>query len=328
MTGQRRWPAEWESHEATWLSWPHSNCLSWSGEGIHRIRPTMLELTEALAEVEKVFINVTNEEEREYIESHLRKELLSQLQFFDIPTNDPWCRDHGPTFVFNQDGQREGVCWRFNSWGEKYSPCNHDREASERMIKGLGDEFIQSRLVLEPGGVDGNGKGTAMVSERSVIDPARNPGWSREDIEAELREKLNLETIIWVDATLEGDDTDGHVDNFARFVAPDTLIVTQTGLAANPQLASAGFEIMTLPDPASPVIREGEILPASYANFYLANERVILPAFSDPSDDEAWETISSCFPERKIIQLDERDLAYGLGGFHCATQQVPMIDHS
>lgn len=322
MTSRRRWPAEWETHTATWLSWPHRKCLSWSGEGIHRIRPTMLALAETLAEVENVHINITNDEERQFIEANIRSELRGKLRLFDIATDDPWCRDHGPTFLWNGEGLREGICWQFNSWGQKYGPWKDDALASNRMVKALNCDAIESPLVFEPGGLEGNGHGLALVSERSVIHPMRNPGKARDEVERELRENLSLDTLIWVDAMIEGDDTDGHVDNFARFASRNTLLVTKEGLAANPQLGKLDLEIRLLPEPAKKVIVDGKTCPASYANFYIANEKVIVPSFQDAEDDRAARLLEESFPDRMIQSLDSRELLWGHGGIHCITQQV------
>ena len=325
---RKRWPAEWEPHDATWLSWPHRRSLSWPDEEIHRIRPTMLGLTEALAATECVYINVTDEEERNYIESHLAAESKENVRLFDIPSNDPWCRDHGPTFILDGKGNKEGVCWRFNGWGDKYQPWDDDAAAGNRMAAAAGIPFTECDLVLEPGGLEGNGAGLALVSRRSVVDERRNPGKTAGDIEGILRRKLDLDDIVWVDLEIEGDDTDGHVDNFARFVSEDTLAVTEEGLGTNPHLEDLGLRILQIPSPHSKVVVDDFVCPASYANFYIANEAVIVPQFDDQGDAEACALLSSAFPDRRCIPLSARELITGQGGFHCITQQVPSAGRS
>jgi len=327
-------PAEWAPHEATWLSWPHAGGNSWPGEACQRVWPVIIALTKALAAGEKVFINVTGRTDREYLRRELGSLVGDSVILWDIPTNDAWCRDHGAVFVRHRgSGLRAAVAWDFNAWGQKYHPFSDDAAVSRRMGMALGDEVMTPGMVLEGGSLDGNGEGILMVSERSVIDERRNPGISRDEAAATIRRYLGVTEVLWVDAELEGDDTDGHVDNFARFVAPDTVVVAVCEDKAHPnhvslalveaRIRERGFGVIELPMPAQPVVVHGLETPATYANFYIANGRVIVPLFGDANDARAAAIIGEALPGREVVVIPARELIWGQGGFHCITQQVP-----
>ncbi len=329
-----RFPAEWRPHEATWLSWPHGEGNSWPGVDCQRVWPVIIALTKALAKGEKVYINVTGREDIEYIRKELGSLVGDSVMLWDIRTDDAWCRDHGTVFVrHRQTGVRAAVAWDFNAWGQKYGPYSDDAVASRRMGMALGDQIMTPGMVLEGGSLDGNGEGFLMVSERSVIDEQRNPGMKKDEAAAMIRRYLGVSDVMWVDAELLGDDTDGHVDNFARFVSPNQVVVAVCEDTAHPNHASLalveakirerGFEVIELPMPAKPVIVHGLETPATYANFYIANGRVIVPSFGDENDARAAAIIGEALPGREVVIIPARELIWGQGGFHCITQQVP-----
>lgn len=332
-------PAEWETHAATWLSWPNERGATFPGEELPPILPHFHRLATALAEAgEKVCINVSDEAEAAAIESALTPEIFSSVTLQAVPTNEPWVRDHGPTVLRrNSDGARLAVCWKYNSWGEKYPPWVLDAAANQQMAQLAGVEIFDRRdLVIEGGSLESNGAGILMVSESSVVNDNRNPGKSRNELARELCESTGSKEVLWVNADVEGDDTDGHVDCFARFAPGNRLVVLDPSpaqqsryatLAANARHLRAvaderGWEFIGLPIP-EPVVVKGMILPATYANFYIANQAVLVATFDDPCDDIAAARIASAFSDRPVVQVPARELIWGQGGFHCLTQQLP-----
>lgn len=332
-------PAEWAPHAATWLSWPNERGATFPGERLPPILPAFHRLATALVEGgETVIINVSDEAEAAAIEAALPVGILASIHLQAVPTNEPWVRDHGPTVLRRAtDGARLAVCWNYNSWGGKYAPWDLDAAANRRMAEQAGLAIHDRRdLTIEGGSLESNGEGLLMVSESSVVTDSRNPGRSRDQLARELCENTGSSEILWVNADVEGDDTDGHVDCFARFAPGNRLLVLDphesqqrqhASLAANASqlrriAAERGWEFIGLPIP-SPVILEGAVMPATYANFYLANEAVIAPAFGDPLDAVAAERIAEAFPDRRLITLPARELIWGQGGFHCLTQQLP-----
>ncbi len=334
-----RMPAEWEPHAATWLSWPNERGATFPGERLAPILPHFHSLATALVEAgEHVIINLSDEIEAEGIRAALRPEILEKVTLQKVPSNEPWCRDHGPTVLRrDSDGARLAVCWNYNSWGEKYPPWDLDAAANRRMADLAGLDIHDRRdLTIEGGSLESNGAGVLMVSESSVVTDSRNPGKTRDELARELCENTGSSEVLWVNADVEGDDTDGHVDCFARFAPGNRLLVLEpdesqreryASLARNAehlraQATRRGWEFIGLPIPA-PVVLEGAVMPATYANFFLANRAVIAPTFNDPRDAEAVEKIASAFPDRSVVTLPARDLIWGQGGFHCLTQQLP-----
>ncbi|MCB1231180.1 MAG: agmatine deiminase family protein [Verrucomicrobiae bacterium] len=332
-------PAEWAPHAATWLSWPNERGATFPGDRLPPILPYFHRLVTALVEAgETVIINLSDEAEGNAIDAALPKDVLSWVRLQKIPTNEPWCRDHGPTVLRRDaDGARLAVCWNYNSWGEKYPPWDLDAAANRQMATLANIEFHDRRdLTIEGGSLESNGAGVLMVSESSVVTDSRNPGMSRDELARELCENTGSDEVLWVNADVEGDDTDGHVDCFARFAPDNRLLVLDpnesqksryASLAANAEhlrgvAADRGWEFIGLPIP-EPVVLEGAVMPATYANFYIGNEAVIAPSFGDPCDSEAAEKLASAFPDRKLIILPARELIWGQGGFHCLTQQLP-----
>jgi agmatine deiminase len=335
-----RMPAEWEPHAGTWLSWPRREGISFPG-AFDRVMPTFRRMVEALLDSEPVCINVCNGAH----EAEARKVLegLSQerLTFYRIPTNEPWCRDHGPIFLTRADPAAAGrlaiVDWDYNAWGGKYPPCDLDEVVPTRVAEILDLPVFYPHMILEGGSIEVNGAGALLTSEGCLLNPNRNPTFSDEQIEERLRDFLGVSVVFWLGEGIEGDDTDGHVDDLARFVSERTIVTVVEENRADPNYEplqenlarlrgmrwkDAPFQVVTLPMPAR-IDREDLRLPASYANFYIANESVLLPTFNDPNDAVAEATLASLFPRRRIVPIDCTELIWGLGAFHCLTQQQP-----
>jgi agmatine deiminase len=335
-----RMPAEWEPHQATWLSWPH-NRASWPGK-FETVEPVMCTAVRALCRSEPVYINVLDTAH----EAHVRTRLgtlgtSAELRFYHFPTNDAWCRDHGAILVRRQrDGRPElaAVHCDYNAWGGKYPPYDLDQQIPVRMAAALAVPRFVGGLVLEGGSIDVNGAGMLLTTEQCLLNVNRNPHLTRTAIEQRLRDLFGIEKILWLGDGIVGDDTDGHIDDLARFVSTDTIVtvIEDDPADANHQALVENLrrlraftdqhgetlQVLTLPLPHA-VEYEGQRLPASYANFYIANTVVLLPVFNDPNDRIAIEALSACFPTREIVPIDCTDLVWGLGAFHCLTQQVP-----
>lgn len=332
-----RMPAEWEPHAATWLSWPRREGISFPG-AFDRVLPTLRRMVEALLESEPVCINVCNGAHEAEALVVLAGLPLDRLTFYPIPTNEPWCRDHGSTFLTREEDPRLAIVdWDYNAWGGKYPPCDLDEVVPTRIGEILNVPVFYPRMILEGGSIEVNGTGALLTSESCLLNPNRNPTLGRAEIEERLRDYLGVTEILWLGDGIEGDDTDGHVDDLARFVSERTVVTVveenradtnfeplQENLARLRAMKVKGrpLEVVTLPMPAK-IVREEQRLPASYANFYIANESVLLPTFADPNDAVAETTLQKLFPTRKIVPIDCTELIWGLGAFHCLTQQQP-----
>jgi len=333
-------PAEWEPHRGTWLSWPHKEA-SWPGKftPVPRIFARMVGL---LADHEEIHINVAGPA----MEQEVRRLLTDcgtdtgNVFFHFHPTNDAWCRDHGPIFVqrFDPDPPQAIIDWGFNAWGGKYPPYDLDDVIPTRIAEELTLPVFQPKIVLEGGSIDVNGRGTLLTTESCLLNPNRNPTLTRPEIEAFLRAYLGVRHILWLGDGIVGDDTDGHIDDLTRFVDDRTVV---TVVEDNP--ADENYEplqknlerlesmtdqdgvplrVVTLPMPRG-LWHEGQRLPASYANFYVANGLVLLPTYDPARDEEAQATLQQLFPSREVVGIDCTDLVWGLGAFHCVTQQWP-----
>lgn len=335
-------PAEWEPHEATWLSWPHRDGISFPG-AYDRVLPAFVAMVEALATSEHIRINVKNKAQEKEVRRVLGKAGGDQVEFFHIRTNEPWCRDHGPIFIKRAHAPRLAVVdFGYNAWGWKYPPCDFDDEVPTRIAKELDlPVFDCGHFVLEGGSIDTNGKGALLTTTSCLLNPNRNPALNQKQIEKKLCDWLGVSQIIWLQDGIEGDDTDGHIDDITRFVAPDTVVTAIEEDESDPNFAPlrANLEILhstaladgiplkvlTLPMPPR-IQREGQRLPASYANFYIANSVVLMPAFHDANDAWAESVLHEALPGRRIVPIDCRELIWGLGAFHCLTQQQPCAD--
>ena len=337
-----RMPAEWEPHRGTWLTWPREEGVSFPGQ-FPQICETYRRLVDCLAECEPVFINVWDEgmERETRLRLGLADEMRREVSFFYHPAYEPWCRDHGPIFVCHcRTGEGAVVNWDYNAWGNKYPPFDLDDEVPKRVAALRGVECLEPKMILEGGSIDVNGEGLLLTTESCLLNPNRNPHLSRKEIERRLFDYLGAEKVLWLGEGVAGDDTDGHVDNLARFVAADTVVIAAeadpvdanySALRDNGERLCAfnkglrrPLRIVELPMP-NPVVQEGVRLPASYANFYLANGLAVVPIFGDPNDKVALEILQSLLPARKVVGLDSLDLIWGLGSFHCVTQQEPLF---
>lgn len=336
-----RWPAEWERHRATWLAWPHKE-ESWPGR-LEHVPPRFAEMVRALVAGERVEILVRSDEEAASVRRLLAeaKVATENVGLHRVPTDDAWIRDHGPTFVVvGAPPALAAVDWGYNAWGGKYPPWDRDAEVATRIAATLGVPRIDGGMILEGGSIDGDGEGTLLTTESCLLNPNRNPALSRAEIEERLRGALGVERILWLGDGIVGDDTDGHVDDLTRFVAPGVVVTVveedpadanHAALADNLRRLQAmedargrRLTVVPLPMPA-PVVWEGHRLPASYANFYVANAVVLLPVFGDPRDREAEAVLARLFPGRRVVPIPARDLVWGLGACHCLTQQEPAV---
>jgi agmatine deiminase len=334
-----RWPAEWEEHAATWLVWPH-NPETWPAR-LARIPPVFARIVRALLPGERVEILVGSAAARVGAEIVLAeaRALGQTVGFHEIPTNDSWIRDFGPVFVQSPQGHSCALDWGYNAWGGKYPPWDLDQKAAQQVAALAGAEHIDRPMIFEGGSIDGDGQGTLLTTESCLLNPNRNPELSGADIERELREQLGATKLLWLADGIAGDDTDGHVDDLTRFVAPGRVVtvmeddpadVNYVNLRENRErltgmrdAAGRRLEIIELPMPRA--LRDGsERLPASYANFYIANAAVLVPIFQDEADATALGILAELFPDRAVVGIDARDLVAGLGACHCLTQQQPV----
>jgi agmatine deiminase len=341
-----RMPAEWEPHAATWLSWPRREGISFP-DSFDRVLPALRAMVEALvkgqsgSDSEPVCINVCNgaheAEARAVLDALPQQECIT---YYEIPTNEPWCRDHGPIFVTRDaDPKLAIVDWDYNAWGNKYPPFDLDEVVPTRIAETLKVPVFYPRMILEGGSIEVNGAGALLITESCLLNKNRNPNLDRDEIEKRLRDFLGVREILWLGDGIEGDDTDGHIDDLARFVSEQKVVTVveedhddenyqplQENLARlrEMKINKHKIDIITLPMPKK-IVREDLRLPASYANFYIANSCVLVPIFADPADETALSILQKCFPNRRVIGIDCRELIWGLGTFHCLTQQQPAV---
>ena len=337
-------PAEWAEHQATWLSYPH-NEDSWPGK-IETIFPSYHIFIKTLAEDEDVHINVDDQKMQDIVTAALTANGtdMKRIHFHQFPTNDAWCRDHGPAFLLNrQDGGKHAmVNWNHNAWGGKY-PYELDAHIPVRIFEYLSQQdkalqLFEPGIVMEGGSIDVNGVGDLLTTTSCLLNPNRNPHLNQTQIEEYLRNYYGVDNIIWLGDGIVGDDTDGHVDDLSRFISEDTIItvveenrwdenyeVLQGNLKALNKCRLANGKqptIVELPMPDM-VFYDNQRLPASYANFYIANNKVIFPTYRCLTDNEAAYILEACFPDREIVGIDSTDIVWGLGSFHCLSQQMP-----
>lgn len=335
-------PAEFAKHTATWLSWPHKEA-SWPGK-INTIFPVYAEFVKRVAEGELVNINIVDEAMKQFAVQQLEKVNadLSKINFFFHPTNDAWCRDHGPAFLINPKAEQKKVIvdWGYNAWGGKYPPFDLDDVIPTLIAQHYNIPVFHPGIVMEGGSVEFNGKGTLLTTTSCLLNPNRNPHLSQKQIEEYLHKYYGVDHILWLGDGIEGDDTDGHIDDLTRFVNEDTVVtVVETNkkdpnyepLQENLKLLKTlrlesrkQMNIVELPMPA-PLIYEGMRLPTSYANFYISNKYIVVPTFRDKNDDKACAILQECFKDRTVIGLDSTDIIWGLGSFHCLSQQEPEV---
>ena len=332
-------PAEWEPHEAVWLTYPHSD-NSFPGK-LESVYPSYMRFIAEIAKSEIVRINVPaafkNRLVRQLDDANVN---VRQVEIFERDSNDVWCRDHGPAFVVKDTSAREKavVDWEFNAWGGKY-PHDADNLIAGAIAADFGLPVYRPGIVMEGGSVEFNGQGTLLTTKACLLNPNRNPHLNRQQIEQYLHDYYGVHQILWLCDGIEGDDTDGHVDDITRFVNAHTIVT-----AVETDRNDANYEplrenlrtlqsvrlldgrqpdIVELPMPAL-VICNGQRLPASYANFYISNDAVIVPTFRCKHDDRAMQILASCFSNRHIVGIDSTDIIWGYGSFHCLSQQEPM----
>ncbi len=333
-------PAEFAPHRATWLSWPHKEA-SWPGK-IDTIFTPYSRFIKELTAGEEVCINIKDEVMKAFAVQHMESAGvdMGRVRFFFNPTNDAWCRDHGPAFLINpaEDRKKIIVDWNYNAWGNKYPPFELDDVIPTLIGKALGLPVYDPGIIMEGGSVDFNGKGTLITSTCCLLNKNRNPHLSQAEIETYLMDFYGVEQVLWVKEGIVGDDTDGHIDDTVRFVNEDTVITVIEENRQDPNyallqenlsdlkkmrlLSGKQLNIVELPMPED-VIYEDQRLPASYANFYIANGLVVVPTFRSRRDEAALRIIESCFPSRRIVGIDSTDIIWGLGSFHCLSQQEP-----
>jgi agmatine deiminase len=339
-----RMPAEWDPHEATWLSWPHE-LTDWPGK-FAPIPWAFAEIVRHLSQAERVFLLVENREAESRVRTILKKSgaNLAAVDFFRIPTDRGWMRDSGPICVKDSSGEVAYTHWRFNGWA-KYDNHKKDSVVVSSTNKKLKRRVWQpihngKRVVLEGGSIDVNGRGTLLTTEECLLSKIqeRNPGFTREDYAEVFKHYFGATNVLWLKNGIAGDDTHGHVDDLARFVNPTTVVTVVENDSSDANYGplqenlvllknmkdqdSKPLRVETLPMPA-PIYFDGQRLPASYANFYIANKIVIVPTFNDPNDRVALNTLATLFPDREVVGIASRDLVLGLGTLHCMTQQQP-----
>ena len=328
-----RMPAEWEKHEATWLSWP-KDPDTFPPVVLPKVEAAYVKLVDALGAGEEVRVLVDDDRTRARVASMVGGD--GMVSFVVLRTADVWVRDYGPTGVVGGDVGL--VKWRFNAWGNKYDDLLSDDESGEMMADSTGLRTFRPGIVLEGGSIDVNGTGTLLTTEQCLLNPNRNPGLGRGDVEKKLKDYLGVTKVVWLREGIEGDDTDGHVDDIARFVGGRRVVVASEGgvgdrnrpvLEENLRVLEGaadergeGLEVVRLPMPPRLDSPDGR-LPASHLNFYIGNRAVVVPTFGGESDRGAMKAMEAAFPEREVVGIDCRALVFGLGTIHCVTQQIP-----
>ncbi|HYR92351.1 MAG TPA: agmatine deiminase family protein [Terriglobia bacterium] len=329
-----RMPAEWEPQDAIWLSWPH-NELTWPEGLLADVERAYVEIIVALHPAQKIKLLVRDAEAEANIGGTLKRAGVAPAQviFFQIPTEDSWIRDYGPTFVVN-DRARElaMVKWTFNAWGEKYEDLIADNKIPYEMNRRLGLRMFEPGIVLEGGSIEVNGAGAVLTTEQCLLNKNRNRNLSRQEIESYLKEYLSVSKVFWLNEGIAGDDTDGHIDDIARFVDADTVVCALEEDPADEnykilkdnyeRLVSFGLNVIQLPMPGFVGGPEGR-LPASYANFYIGTGAVVVPVFGHANDKRALDVIQKCYPNRRVVGVRSTAMVHGLGTIHCCSQQEP-----
>ena len=337
-----RMPAEWEKQEALWISWPH-NKDTWPEDMIDEVENSYIQFVKAIHSGQKVKILVNES----LVEKNLYNKLkqnninLNQIDFFQINNVDAWIRDYGATFVINyKTKQKAMVKWIFNAWGNKYDDLKEDNKIPYEMNKKLKLQMFEPNIVLEGGSIEVNGAGTLLTTEQCLLNKNRNPNLTKEQIEQYLKDYLKVSNIIWLKEGIVGDDTDGHIDDIARFVNQNTVVCAFEGdkKDENYEILKENYEMLAkmrdekgnklnvikLPMPGF-VGDEERRYPASYCNFYIGNEAVVVPVFGHENYKKALNIIQKFFPTRKIFAINSKELVYGFGSFHCLSQQEPKI---
>jgi agmatine deiminase len=338
-----RMPAEWEPHVGTWFTWPRPEGISFP-DRYDTVPPVYARLFHELIQVEQVHLNVWDAQAEEQARLALSRSglALDGIQFHHFPAYEPWCRDHGPIFLVrdtNSQRERAVVDWAYNAWGGKYPPFDLDDAVPQHVARLRNLPLFTQDMILEGGSIEVNGQGCLLTTEACLLNPNRNPKLNRTEIEQRLRDYLGVTQILWLGDGIVGDDTDGHIDDIARFIDPGTIatVVEEDPSDANYSLLQDNlkrleqfrdlegnpFRIVQLPMPGT-IEYEGQRLPASYANFYIANGLVLVPTYRSSNDERALEILQGAFQGRRVLGIDSTELIWGLGSFHCISQQEPQ----
>lgn len=339
-----RMPAEWHPHEATWLTWP-KDPETWP-DRVPQVEEIYLQMIATLAEHETVNLLVDDTETEQAVRQRCHFPGAANIRFHRLRTVDSWIRDYGPNFLVNDAGEQAFNDWIFNAWGNKYQELKRDDGVPRQLQSLLKMQRFSPGIVMEGGSIEVNGAGCVLTTEQCLLNPNRNPQLSRTQIDQHLKDYLGVTKILWLGEGIVGDDTDGHIDDIARFVSQETIVcaieedpldanyeLLQDNLARLESVTDAGgkpFRIVRLPMPgvvggASTSLRELDRLPASYANFYIANGVVLAPVFGRPNDKRAIETLQRLFSNRRVVPINCEPLVWGMGTIHCVTQQQPRI---
>jgi agmatine deiminase len=338
-------PAEWHPHRGTWISWPRPEGISFPGK-YHEAIEDIAGLIRVLVTLEEVHLNVPNDNYERIVREFLKARRIPwrRVFFHHIPTNEAWARDHGPAFVLRRwrgNTQAAIVDWGFNAWGGKYPPWDADDAVPTRIAEELKLPVFYPRIVMEGGAVDFNGAGTVLTTTTCLLNKNRNPKLSKKRIERYLRDYYGQKHVVWLGEGIEGDDTDGHIDDLARFIDERTIAIGIETNKRDPNHAilerarraldqardqdGLPFDIVELPMPR-PIAYEGQRVPATYVNFYFANRALLVPTFGQPARDRrAIAILQKHLPEREVIGVNCRKLIWGLGAIHCFTQQQPLF---
>ncbi|HEV8429225.1 MAG TPA: agmatine deiminase family protein [Pyrinomonadaceae bacterium] len=339
-----RMPAEWHAHHSTWLTWP-KDPETWP-DRVSQVEEIYLDMIGVLTPHELVNLLVDDEGTERTIRERISPATAARIRFHHLQTVDSWIRDYGPNFLLGQNGEGAFNDWIFNAWGNKYEALKKDDSVPRRLEAFLKLQRFSPGIVMEGGSIEVNGAGCVLTTEQCLLNPNRNPELSRKEIEQYLKDYLGVSKVLWLGEGIVGDDTDGHIDDIARFVAPNTIVcaleddpedanyqILQDNLARLRSMTDVEgnrFEIVTLPMPGivggtSTSTRELDRLPASYANFYIANNVVLAPVFGHSNDARAVEVLQNLFPTRQIVPINCEPLVWGMGTIHCVTQQQPEI---
>ena len=337
-------PAEWRPHAGTWLTWP-KDPETWPDRVSH-VEEIYLQMMAALASHEIVNLLVDDEATEQIVRQRCSFPAVNNVRFHHIKTVDSWIRDYGPNFLIDNNGNRAFNDWIFNAWGDKYETLKRDDRVPRLLEPVLQAKRFEPGIVMEGGSIEVNGAGCVLTTEQCLLNPNRNPQLSRTEIESYLKNYLGVTKVLWLGEGIVGDDTDGHIDDIARFVTPNVIVcaleedpqdanhkLLQDNLKRLKSMTDAdgrSFEIVTLPMPGvvggtSTDNRNLDRLPASYANFYIANNVVLAPVFGHPNDARAVETLQRVFPDRRVVPINCEPLVWGMGTIHCVTQQEPSI---
>jgi agmatine deiminase len=337
-------PAEWYPHQATWLSWP-KDPETWP-DRVAQVEEIYLQMIAALAPHELVNLLVDDAETEQTVRERCGPAIAASIRFHQLQTVDAWIRDYGPNFLIGPNSELAYNDWIFNAWGDKYEELKKDDSIPSRLEPILKIQRFSPGIVMEGGSIEVNGAGCVLTSKQCLLNRNRNPQLSQTEIEQCLKDYLGVTKVLWLGEGIVGDDTDGHIDDIARFVAPDVIVcaveedpadanyeILQDNLERLRSMTGAtgkSFEIVTLPMPGivggeSTNARDLERLPASYANFYIANSVVLAPVFGHANDERAVETLQKFFPTRRVVPINCEPLVWGMGTIHCVTQQQPRI---